>query len=305
MKHIDVNYFPGWVRKSVTFTIDDGNLRLDQKFLDMVKPAGLRGTFNLCGNLRPDEVFPALYDGFEIGNHCALHACAMNDSRRAILKDERFDPASSDPAYGYRTETEGLYRYRTYAWVVVAEDDVYLRLAKECQDNLESVFGKDRVKGFIWPCGWQDNEGLQKKLIDAGYTSLRITGNVKDSTGFALPADRMMWSYNANYTCMTEVAAAYDAYPDDGELKFFCFGVHSHDFENAGRWDVLEDFCAKYGNRPEDFWYACVGEIFEYADAVKALQITDECVKNPTDKDVFIKVDGRRVTVRRHSEVRI
>ena len=45
---LDLNYYPGWTRKSITFTIDDGNLKLDRKFLDVVKPAGLKGTFNLC-----------------------------------------------------------------------------------------------------------------------------------------------------------------------------------------------------------------------------------------------------------------
>ena len=47
MKNVDINFFPGWVRKSVTFTIDDGNIKMDKKFLDIVKPAGILGTFNL------------------------------------------------------------------------------------------------------------------------------------------------------------------------------------------------------------------------------------------------------------------
>ena len=29
MKQNDVNFFPGWVRKSLTFTIDDGNIELE------------------------------------------------------------------------------------------------------------------------------------------------------------------------------------------------------------------------------------------------------------------------------------
>ena len=34
---IDKNYFPGWVRKSFTFTIDDGNIDLDRKFINIKK----------------------------------------------------------------------------------------------------------------------------------------------------------------------------------------------------------------------------------------------------------------------------
>ena len=43
---IDKNYFPGWVRKQVSFTIDDGNIEMDKKFIDIVRPAGVLGTFN-------------------------------------------------------------------------------------------------------------------------------------------------------------------------------------------------------------------------------------------------------------------
>ena len=49
-KKIDLKFFPGWTRKSVTFTIDDGNVAMDKKFLDIVRPAGILGTFNLCSH---------------------------------------------------------------------------------------------------------------------------------------------------------------------------------------------------------------------------------------------------------------
>ena len=35
MKNIDINFYPAWTRKAITFTIDDGNLVLDRKFLDI------------------------------------------------------------------------------------------------------------------------------------------------------------------------------------------------------------------------------------------------------------------------------
>ena len=48
MNSIDLHFFPGWTRKSISFTIDDGNIAMDEKFLSIVKPAGIKGTFNLC-----------------------------------------------------------------------------------------------------------------------------------------------------------------------------------------------------------------------------------------------------------------
>ena len=80
MKKIDLNYFPGWTRKSITFTIDDGNVEMDKKFLDIVRPAGIRGTFNLhrWDLLTPDE-YRNFYRGYEIANHCMHHAIAIDE----------------------------------------------------------------------------------------------------------------------------------------------------------------------------------------------------------------------------------
>ena len=59
---IDLNYFPGWVRKAVTFTMDDGIIQHDEKFLSIVRPAGILGTFNLyMVNLRDADIYRELY----------------------------------------------------------------------------------------------------------------------------------------------------------------------------------------------------------------------------------------------------
>ncbi len=71
---------------------------------------------------------------------------------------------------------------------------------------------------------------------------------------------------------------------DDGELKFFCFGVHSSDFERANKWEMLSSFAKKHGNRPQDFFYGSVGEIFDYEDAMNSLLIEDGKICNPSDK---------------------
>ena len=305
---IDLNFYPGWVRKAITFTIDDGNVPLDRKFLSIVKPAGLRGTFNPCGREpnRYDD-YPALYDGYEISNHVKHHPFAMTDKIRAVLKDETFNPETADDAFAYPTGNKGEYytpKHGKYRDVVV-DDEVYLEYTRQAQKELEEVFGKDRVKGFVWPYGRQANAELHQLLIKEGFSSIRATGCTQDKTGFAIPEDKFSWSYNADCWCLGEAAEKYEKYPDDGQLKFFCFGVHSHDFENAQKWEVLIDFCEKYGCRPETYWYAGVNEIFEYEAAVKAVRIDDECgrVINDSDKDLFITVNGNRAELRAHSGI--
>ena len=107
----------------------------------------------------------------------------------------------------------------------------------------------------------------------------------------------MPWHYTANHTNLLKMAELYEQQEDDGNLKIFCFGLHSNDYENARKWDDLKEFANKYGNRPHDYYYATVGEIFDYADALKKLIVTESKVINPTDVDVYIRVDGKNVLI--------
>lgn len=305
MKQLDANFFPGWVRKCISFTIDDGNVRLDRKFLDITEPAGLKGTFNLNTPLKRLDAdgYRDFYRGYEIANHCQYHAYGFTSETTREIKNEPFDRETADKSCLYPAEEgEGLYRVYTYNWCYVAKNDTYLQCTRAATEELENVFGKGTVKDYVWPCGEQKNAALIEKLkVEGGFRSIRKTGCIGADSGFAMPADRLAWSYNANNQNLTEFSKAYKEYPDDGKLKFFCFGVHSHDFENADNWYVLEDFCRDFGNRPNNYWYASVGEIFDYEDAVKALQITDTEIKNDSPIDLYVKIDGEPIVLLAHS----
>ncbi len=63
--------FPGFTKKSLTFSIDDGNLEMDRRWLDIMRPAGIKGTFNLCRDYTEAdrEKLVSFYEGYEIANH--------------------------------------------------------------------------------------------------------------------------------------------------------------------------------------------------------------------------------------------
>lgn len=312
-------YFPRYTKKSVTFTIDDGNVAMDTKFLSIVKPAGIIGTFNLCAPTRQTpEAYREMYQGYEIANHCKHHPLAFKDEMEYIPTDEPFDPLTSrehspeDPVV-YKTDIEGIYKIHIFGsktqrpsgWHYITDTENYVRFSRECRDELEEVFGKGSIKSFVWPFGDQKNESLHAALAADGYNSIRKTGVLDDSTGFSFPADRMAWSYNANNTNLLETMEKYENYPDDGELKFFSFGVHSYDFERDNNWDVLEKFAEKYGNRPDDYYYATVSDLLEYEDAVKALKVTDTEIINDSNKEIFLTVDGKKISVAARSSCNI
>ncbi len=292
---LDKNYYPGFTRKAITFTIDDGNLKLDKKFIDIVKPAGILGTFNLCGaDLKKytKDDYLTLYDGFGIANHCKRHPYAFVPDEVYTISDEPFDESLADKSLLYKTDREGLYHFKaTNGWRLVADKDTYLALAEEGFSELKALFG-DKVKSYVWPYCEQKDSTILDALREFGYRSVRKTGEVLDTTSYAPPADRMRWSYNAAHRSLLTEGKKYDEYPDDGHLKFFAFGVHSHDFENSGNWDELCAFCELYGNRREDFYYASVDDIFDYLDAQDSLVVTDEYIYNPSDIALYVKLDG-------------
>ena len=312
MKHtVDTAFYPGWTRKAITFSIDDGNTVMDKKFLDIMRPAGIRGTFNLCSHTA-NQMSPAeyreFYRGYEIANHCKFHPFTLRESETYRFCEEPFDPDIKDhvemakeQGVGakllYKTEEEGLWQYNQYGRrYYAATGETYIRMIRRCHEELEEIFGKGSVRAFVWPFGQQENEEVKDYLRnnDLGYGSVRKTAEWGAEEGFPLPPQRFDWVYTAIHTTFLEKAAAYAALSDDGELKFFCIGVHSVDFERAGRWEELKEFAMLYGNRPDTFYSAPVIEIFDYVDAVKQIQITETAVMNPTKIDLYLTVDGEK-----------
>jgi len=247
--------------------------------------------------------YRAFYRGYEIANHSHYHSHPFSESISPAVTDEPFDEATADKEKAYPTNEEGLYRIFRGNWNYhVSTDEKYMELVDRCTCELTAVFGDGAVKDFVWPFGEQKNAKVMQALIDHGFRSIRATGDVDDRTGFALPADRMHWSYNAHNRTLLKIATKYEAYPDDGNLKFFCFGVHSIDFDRDENWDDLSEFCEKFGNR-NDFWYASVGDIFDYEDAVKALRITENEITNDSEIDLYIKIDGVKKMLCAHSSI--
>ena len=305
MSKIEV-FYPSYTRKALTFTIDDGNMKYDKMLLDILKPVGIRGTFNLCSNIHAgkESLIREFYEGYGIANHCKHHPLAPSDSVEYIIADEPFDEESADATKVYRVDGKDgfFWRMQPNGWRQMVFADLYVRLARESLNELNAIFGEGSVRDFVWPYGEQNNAQI-KAYVYSAHRSTRKTGCTRSLDGFAIPRNKQAWSYNADHTNLLEVMAEYEKYPDDGELKFFAFGVHSVDFENAARWDDLREFAEKYGRRPADFWYATVEEIFDYEQATAQLKVKDDSVENPSDITLYIAIDGQKTAIPPHRSI--
>jgi len=294
MKKIEF-YYPSFTKKAVTFTIDDGNMRYDRMLLDILEPAGIKGTFNLCSDLHKgrEEETREFYRGYDIANHCKYHPLVNFDGVEYVESSEPFDSESSDPGKIYKVEgKDGFFWFmRPNGWRQMIYEEDFIRYVKEGLDELNEIFGGG-VKDYAWPYGEQNN-AVVKEYVNSIHRSVRKTGPTIDLFGFAIPK-KQGWSYNANHMNLLEVMEKYEAYPDDGGLKFFAFGVHSIDFERDSKWDDLKTFAKKYGNRPDTYWYATVSEIFDYEEATQLLTVTDTAVRNESGLALYVAIDGDR-----------
>lgn len=302
MIQVDTQFFPGWIRKAITFSIDDGIVPNDEKFIKIVRPAGIKGTFNLCSHnmsYLTEEEYKEFYRGYEIANHTKYHPYVFADGEEYVIRDEPFDPETADPRFLYSAGVEHLYFVKKpQGWRKIADTKGYIEFIDACQKELEDVFGQGSVRSFVWPFDWQPNVAVEEHLKNMGYYGVRRSGARCAEGAFTLEENRMPWHYTANHTNLLEMAERYEQQEDDGTLKMFCFGLHSNDYENFSKWGELKTFAGKYGNRPRDYYYATVGEIFDYADAVKKLIISEDRVSNPTEFDLFIRIDGKNILIK-------
>ena len=253
-----------------------------------------------------DEEYREFYRGYEIANHCKYHPQVFSDTMRFIISDEKFDRMGGEDYTGanpivYKTGIEDdLYilhgnpkNMRPAGWSNYCTAENYIRYVEEGKRELEAVFGEGSVTSYVYPYSKQGNTKVREYLYASDYYAVRKTGTLLDTTGFAMPADRKEWTYNATHSSLLSLMETYENYPDDGELKFFSFGVHSVDFENANKWDDLREFADKYGNRPEDYFYGTVRDIFAYEDAIKAAIVTSTEIINNSEYPLYAKIDGK------------
>ncbi len=317
---LDKNYFPGFVRKSVTFTIDDGDIKNDPEFINIVRPAGIVGTFNLKNtDVTTAANYLLLYEGYEVANHSLIHSLpninGVIDTLIADgkISDDTFNSSTANREYLYKSSYDGVYYidYYTYivtgtgnaaSWHPIATDEAYMKYATESKENIEAVFGDGSVVGYAYAHGRFTDE-IKAALKEAGYLYARATGLLKNTTGFALPDDRYKWIYNADVGCLLDVMEDYAAYADNGELKMFSFGVHAVDF--VGKWAELEEFADTYGDRHDEFYYATNRQIFEYEDAVEALVYESGSLINESDINLYVSLNGEKVIIPANSSYKI
>ncbi len=307
---IDKNYYPGYVRKTITFTLDDGDLSRDQLFFSYTEPAGFKGVVNLISsniNSYNKQQYIDMYSDYEIGNHGKYHVFRLNESQRSQIVDAPFVEAAADTSKLYKSADNDkiyhIYVAGVSGWRLAMFVDDFKAAVVEGHEELEAIFER-KIGYYALPNGLRDTDaGIPEYIESLGYYAVRKTGDLGSSTGFSLPDDYTRITYNATVDNLLDYARQYDNLPDDGKLKYFSFGLHAFDYNN--KWHILEEFCNRYGYRSDSFWYATDREIYDYVNAVNGLIINGDKVTNNSDITLYVKVGDKNEVVAPNSTVKL
>lgn len=288
-KHIDTRYmrYPGGLRKSVTFSYDDGcysDIRLAKKLNEF----GIKCTFNICsayvknsetdGKLTYDDINKYMLGlGHEVAVHGKFHR-----------------------APGILSPLEGV-------------SDV-LDCRRELEDKLDMI-----IRGMAYP-----NSGIRTILPVANYATIksyltelgiayaRTLGS--DNNSYNLPTDWHAWMPTAHHDNPNLLNWIEDfvnmdfdkLYHANRHSRLMYIWGHTFEFNNKDNWQRMDEICEKLGNR-DDIWYATNIEIYDYVKAYDSLVWRSDYkqVHNPTNTTVWFEINGNMYSVKSGETIKI
>lgn len=264
--------FPDGKEKALTLSYDDG-VDTDIKFLELLEKFNIKCTFNLNsglfnpeGSIRPEDQF-------------FFH---LTESQAKKLYN---NPLCEVATHGF---THPFLNLQPTAQCM-------LEILKDRQ-TLENLFGKI-IRGHAYPFGTY-NDDVVDILKQAGIVYARTT---EAHHSFILPTDWLRMGTTCHHTDPEFINLAdkfinEDVGNRDGWL-FYLWG-HTYEFRRDGNWNVIEEFFDKVANNG-NVWYATNIEVYEYVTAYRSLVYSadGDKVYNPTATDVWVKIDGKTVSV--------
>lgn len=274
----DSQYYPGWLRKAVTFSYDDGRTE-DAQFIGILNSAGLKGTFNFFQNnytyySRQTTGYSdllSIYEGHEIANHSKTHP---------------------------RMYLDGLPDGYTPLTVEQCITDI-----SEGKAWLDSMTCKD-TKGFVWPYKDPQRQELYDYLRSdiSGVKYVRpVTTKYGTDAEFDPPEDFYNWEFSTHHKFIATEGPKFLNLSDDGKLKLFAVWGHAYEFASTtnsttgvvtpATWYLIQNFADSVKDRT-DIWKATNIEVCEYITALRNAEITSTYIKNSSDVDLYVKIDG-------------
>ena len=253
--------FPNGKSKALTLSYDDGVIQ-DKRLIEILKPYGLKATFNINSGYIGDED-------------------AVDSGRMSLKQIKELYTVS-----GHEVAIHGA----THPFLEKLPLPIAISEVLDDRKRLEEIFG-GVIRGMAYPFGTYSDE-----LIGAlKSTGIAYSRTVISTHDFRIPIDwfKLTATCHHNDTVLPELTDKFiNAIPNKERFRrepllFYLWG-HSYEFDDRNNWEVIEKFAKKIGNR-EDIWYATNIEIYDYVQAYNNLKfgVDGNCVYNLSGQTVW------------------
>lgn len=264
--------FPDGKEKALTLSYDDG-VDTDIRFIELLEKYKVKCTFNInSGCFSPEG---------SVRQEGQVHFRLPESEIKKVYDNPLCEVATHGFTHPF------LDRQPTAQCM--------LEILKDRQ-TLEKLFGRI-IRGHAYPYGTYNDEVVDI-LKQAGIVYART---VESHHTFKIPTDWLRMGATCHHND-PELMTLADKFVDgnvgnnDGWL-FYLWG-HTYEFRGNDNWNVIEEFFEKTANN-SNIWYATNMEVYEYVTAYRNLVYSadGDKVYNPTATDVWVKIDGKAVSV--------
>lgn len=254
---IQLNRYPGGVRKALTFSYDDGPEH-DIRLMKLFDKYGMKGTFHLNGaNYRnkTDEELKEIgkrYEGHEIAAHTMRHGDLNRMANVSIVREVVDDRAILEKMTGYP------------------------------------------VVGMSYPSG-RFSDHVIEVLKSCGILYSRTTLNVGDSVEF--PEEFLAWHPSCHHKKAMPIAEEFvEKLDSEWPRPLLYIWGHAWELKTEEDWEYMENLVRLLAGH-EQVWYATNVEMYNYVMAQRNLRISadESMIYNPSNIPVWVERDKKDI----------
>lgn len=263
--------YPEFKKKAVCFSYDDG-LICDTRIMEVLSFYHFKGTFNLVPGKFGEKKERIDNAGITIdASHISLHDAKELYAGQEIANHSMTHPFLQD----------------------LEEEQTRLELL-EAKEELEKSFPQ-KVEGFVYPYGSYSSVTL-KALREQGYEYARTT---RSTYSFSAPIDWLLWNPTIHHRDPKLFETLNDFINSNQELACFFLWGHGYEFLIDHNIGLLSNFCEEVSKHDDITVMTCL-EIAKYQKAAAQVYYFGRQTNafiNPSDLDIYIEVNGKKIIV--------
>ena len=251
--------YPDWKMKALAFSYDDANIA-DRRLVEIFNRYGMKGTFHI----------PSAW--------------------LKTKSENRITEAEINTLYdGHEVSGHGANHLNM---AQLAKDEIAQEVAEDCRE-WQRILGH-KLTGYSYPYGAYSNEVIE--VLKAN--NLIYSRTVEHAEDFYLPEDFMKWHPHAHHRDnIAELGIKFLDFKAE-KLSVLLIWGHSYEIPRENHWELIEDFCAQMANK-EDIFYASMGDIARYVNAISKITTADngKTLINNSDETVYYLLDGQKCVI--------